>query len=138
MESINTNFVLIGGVIILFIILLLYLPIGLWFAATISGVKISIFEIILMKFRKSPIDEIVRGLIVSEKAGLNLEREELEAFSLTGGNIQNVVNGMVAAKKEGLKLSFKNATVADSRGINILESVKEKIKNQNEKEVNFE
>ena len=133
MDSINSSFLLIGAVTILFVILLFYFPIGLWFAAMVSGVKISIFEIILMKFRKSPIDEIIRGLIVSEKAGLNLNRDELEAFSLTGGNIQNVVNGMVAAKKAGLKLSFKNATKADVQEIDILDAVRNKMKNETEK-----
>lgn len=136
--ELNQNLIVIAGVIIIVILAFLYIPFGLWFAATISGVKISIFELILMRIRKSPIQEIVKGLIVSEKGGLNLTRDELEAFRLTGGNIQNVVNGMVAAKKAGLNLSFKNATKADSQGIDILKAVKEKLDKQHEKEVDFE
>ncbi len=136
--ELNQNLIIIAGVIIIVILAFLYIPFGLWFAATISGVKISIFELILMRIRKSPIQEIVKGLIVSEKGGLNLTRDELEALGLTGGNIQNVVNGMVAAKKAGLNLSFKNATKADSRGIDILKAVKEKLDKQHEKEVDFE
>ena len=136
--ELNQNLIIIAGVIIIVILAFLYIPFGLWFAATISGVKISIFELILMRIRKSPIQEIVKGLIVSEKGGLNLTRDELEAFGLTGGNIQNVVNGMVAAKKAGLNLSFKNATKADSQGIDILKAVKEKLDKQHEKEVDFE
>ena len=136
--ELNQNLIIIAGVIIIIILAFLFIPFGLWFAATISGVKISIFELILMRIRKSPIQEIIKGLIVSEKGGLNLTREELEALGLTGGNIQNVVNGMVAAKKAGLNLSFKNATKADSQGIDILKAVKEKLDKQHEKEVDFE
>jgi uncharacterized protein YqfA (UPF0365 family) len=136
--DLNQDYIIIGVVIIIIVFLIFYIPFGLWFAATISAVKISIFELILMKIRKSPIQEIVKGLIVSEKGGLNLNRVKLETFSLTGGNIQNVVNGMVAAKKAGLKLSFKNAIKADSQGIDILKAVKDKFEKQQEKEIKFE
>ncbi|MBK6283652.1 MAG: flotillin-like FloA family protein [Draconibacterium sp.] len=136
--DLNQDYIIIGAIILIILFLMFYIPFGLWFAATISGVKISVFQLILMKVRKSPIQEIVKGLIVSEKGGLNLNREELEAFRLTGGNIQNVVNGMVAAKKAGLKLSFKNAAKADSQGIDILKAVKDKFEKQQEKEIKFE
>ncbi len=132
------QYLIIGGVIIILILAILYIPFSLWMAATVSGVKISIFELIFMKIRKSPVQEIVNGLILSEKAGLNLTKVELEAFSLTGGNIENVVHGMIAAKNAGLNLSFKNATKADSQGIEILKAVREKLEDKQESQVDFE
>ena len=125
-------------IIIIFLIALYYIPFGIWFAATISGVRISITELILMRIRKSPVKEIVEGLIASAKGGLGLNKDELEAFGLSGGNIRNVVNGMIAAKSAGLNLSFKNATKADSQGIDILKAVQKKLDEQQDKEVKFE
>lgn len=136
--ELNQNLIIIASVILILVIAFLYIPFGLWFAATISGVRISIFELILMRIRKSPVRDIVEGLIVSAKGGVIISRDELEAFGMTGGNIRNVINGMVAAKKAGLSLSFKNATKADSQGIDLLKAVQRKLDEQQEKEVRFE
>ncbi len=114
-------------VIVLFIIVLYLIPIGLWFSALVAGVRISLMELLLMRLRRSPVKEVVMGLIASTKGGLNLNRDELEALALSGGNIQNVVNGMIAANRAGFPLSLKNAIKADSQGLDIVNSVKEKL-----------
>jgi uncharacterized protein YqfA (UPF0365 family) len=127
MENIEVIAFLVS-VIVLFIIALYLIPIGLWFSATVAGVRISLMELLLMRLRRSPVKEVVMGLIASTKGGLNLSRDELEAFALSGGNIRNVVNGMIAAKRAGFPLSFKNAIKADSQGHDIVNSVKEKLR----------
>ncbi len=116
------------SVIILLIIALYLIPIGLWFSALVAGVRISLMELLLMRLRRSPVKEVVMGLIAATKGGLNLNRDELEALALSGGNIQNVVNGMIAAKRAGFPLSLKNAIKADSQGLDIVNSVKEKLR----------
>ncbi len=121
-------FLIIVPVLVLFLMILYFLPIGLWFSATISGVRISLMELLFMRIRRSPVEEIVKGLIASNKGGVNLNRDELEAFALSGGNVHNVVNGMIAAKRAGFPLSFVNATKADAQGLDIVESVKEKMR----------
>jgi uncharacterized protein YqfA (UPF0365 family) len=115
------------SVIVLFLIVLYLIPIGLWFSATVAGVRISLIELLLMRLRRSPVKDVVMGLIASTKGGLNLSRDELEAFALFGGNIRNVVNGMIASKRAGFPLSFKNAVKADSQGLDIVDLVKEKL-----------
>ena len=127
METIQ-NLALIALVLIIFFIALYFIPLGLWFAATISGVRISLMELLFMRLRRIPVKEIVEGLIVSTKGGLSLSRDQLEAFALSGGNVRNVVNGMVAAKRAGFPLSFQNAVKADAQGLDILNSIKEKLR----------
>ncbi|MCE4565728.1 flotillin-like FloA family protein [Maribellus sp. CM-23] len=127
MENLHPLF-FIGAVVVLLLMVLYFLPIGLWFAATVSGVRISLMELLLMRLRKTPVKEVVEGLIVATKGGLNLSRDELEALALSGGDVKNVVNGMVAAKRAGFPLSFENAVKADAQGLNILESVQEKMR----------
>ncbi len=125
--------------IIIGIFLIIYfVPIGLWLAATLAGVRISIPQLIFMRIRKSPVAEIVKALISSAKGGVPIERDELEAFALAGGNIQNVINGMIAAKKAGLKLSFKEATAADFKGIELLKAVKIWVEKNEKSEILFE
>lgn len=127
MENIKA-ILFLASVVVLFIIALYLIPIGLWFSALVAGVRISLMEILLMRLRRSPVKEVVMGLIASTKGGLDLSRDELEAFAISGGNIRNVVNGMIAAKRAGFPISFKNAIKADSQGINIVDSVKEKLR----------
>lgn len=119
---------LIGAVVVLFLIVLYFLPIGLWFTAILSGVRISLMELLLMRLRKTPVAVVVSGLIVAAKGGINLSREQLEILALSGGDVNNVVSGMVAAKRAGFPLSFENAVKADAQGLNILESVQEKMR----------
>jgi uncharacterized protein YqfA (UPF0365 family) len=60
-ESVGT-FGLIIGVIVLLFIILYFIPIGLWFSALVSGVRISLLQLFLMRFRKVPPGVIVRAL----------------------------------------------------------------------------
>jgi len=107
-----------------------FIPIGIWFSAIISGVQISLSEIILMRFRKSPVKEIVNGLINSQKAGIQIDRIDLEAHGRAGGDINNVVAGMVIAKNAGFNLSFEKATTADLNGTNLVDAVMIQIEQQ--------
>ena len=74
--------------VILFIIILYYVPIMMWFTALVSGVRISLLQLILMRIRKVPPNVIVRIMIEAHKAGLqSIKRDELEAHFLAGGNV---------------------------------------------------
>ena len=60
-----------------------FIPVGLWFSALVSGVRISLLQLILMRWRKVPPSTIVSSMIESTKAGLSLNPNELEAVSYT-------------------------------------------------------
>ena len=105
------------------IILLYFVPIGLWFQAQVTGVKISLLQLIVMRWRKVPPSAIVQAMIISKKAGLHLERDDLEAHYLAGGHVQAVVNALVSASKANLGLTFNVATAIDLAGRDILEAV---------------
>lgn len=53
------SLLLIVPVVVLFLVILYLYPIGLWFAATVAGVRISLMELLLMQIRCSPVEEIV-------------------------------------------------------------------------------
>src|SRR6056297_2653156 len=121
-ESIGTWGLVIGVIVLLFIVLY-FIPIGIWFSALVSGVKISLLQLFLMRFRKVPLGIIVRALIEGTKAGLRLNRNDLEAHYLAGGHVANVVHALVSASKANINLDFKMATAIDLAGRDVFEAV---------------
>lgn len=100
-----------------------YIPIGMWFSALVSGVHISLIQLVLMRWRKVPPSLIVSCMIEGTKAGLKLNPNELEAHFLAGGNIRNVVHALVSAQKASINLDFKMATAIDLAGRDVFEAV---------------
>jgi len=100
-----------------------FIPVGLWFTALLSGVRISLVQLIFMRWRKVPPKIIVNAMITSWKAGIKLNRNELEAHYLAGGRIQKVVNALISADKANITLDFKAATAIDLAGREVFEAV---------------
>lgn len=100
------------------------IPIKLWFTAQISGVRISLLQLILMRWRGVPPARIVRAMIEAHKAGLQgMKRDDLEAHFLAGGHVEQVVHALVSAEKANIDLSFKMATAIDLAGREVFEAV---------------
>ena len=83
----------------------------------------SLIQLILMRWRKVPPAIIVNALITSFKAGIPLNRNELEAHYLAGGRVKNVVNALISADKANIPLDFKSATAIDLAGRDVFEAV---------------
>ncbi|MBC8488160.1 MAG: flotillin-like protein FloA [Bacteroidetes bacterium] len=104
-------------------IIFYFIPVGLWFTALLSGVRISLLQLVFMRWRKVPPQVIVRSMISATKAGLKPNRDELEAHYLAGGNVVSVINALISADKANIKLDFKTATAIDLAGRDVLEAV---------------
>jgi len=114
---------IIIGVIVLLYLFLYLIPIGLWFQALVSGVRISLLQLIFMRWRKVPPRIIVNAMIEGKKAGIELFRDLLEAHYLAGGRVPDVVHALVSADKANIDLSFTMATAIDLAGRDVLEAV---------------
>lgn len=124
MGPVGIYIVIIVGSIIGLWIIFYFIPVGLWFSALISGVRISLLQLILMRWRKVPPNIIVRAMIEAHKAGLRaVKRDELEAHYLAGGHVEKVVHALVSANKANIELSFQMATAIDLAGRDVLEAV---------------
>lgn len=109
---------------IIFLIFFLWMvPVGLWFTALVNGVHVSLVQLVLMRWRKVPPGTIVNALITGTKAGIKLNRDQLEAHYLAGGHINPVVNALISAEKANIPLDFNAATAIDLAGRNILEAI---------------
>lgn len=117
-------FLIFGAIAIVALWILFYfVPVGLWFSALVSGVRIPLLQLILMRWRKVPPSVIVRALIEAAKAGIPLNRNELEAHFLAGGRVEKVVHALVSANKANIELTFKVATAIDLAGRDVFEAV---------------
>jgi uncharacterized protein YqfA (UPF0365 family) len=117
-------YLLIAAAILVSLIFLLYLvPLGLWFQALLSGVRISLIQLIVMRWRRVNPNIIVGSMITASKAGIPLTRDQLEAHFLAGGHVQSVVNALISADKANIPLDFKSATAIDLAGRDVFEAV---------------
>ncbi len=119
-----TIVIFIFAAIVLFAVFLYYVPFFLWISALVSGVHISLLQLMLMRIRKVPAATIVQALIEAHKAGLSdINRNDLEAHYLAGGNVVKVVHALVSASKANIDLGFKMATAIDLAGRDVFQAV---------------
>nr|HPI71295.1 flotillin-like protein FloA [Tenuifilaceae bacterium] len=123
MTGIGLYLIIFVASIIALWIILYFVPIGLWFSALVSGVKVSLLQLILMRWRKVPPSVIAQALIEGTKAGITLNRNDLEAHFLAGGRVPKVVHALVSAQKANIPLDFRMATAIDLAGRDVFEAV---------------
>lgn len=121
-SSLSTLLIVVGSIIALFLFLYL-LPINLWFTAQLSGVKVNLLNLFLMRLRKVPPSLVVNGMIISTKAGLNITSNDIETHYLAGGNVNTVIKALISADKANIPLTFKLATAIDLAGRNVFDAV---------------
>lgn len=123
METLSITFIAVGLIIVL-AIFFHFVPFFLWLSAKVSGVRISLIQLFLMRIRNVPPGVIVPSLIEAHKAGLqNITRDKLEAHYMTGGHVQRVVHALVSANKANIDLTFEKATAIDLAGRDVFEAV---------------
>ena len=110
-------------IIVALLVLLNFVPIGLWISALASGVQVGIINLIGMRLRRVPPAKIILPLIKAVKAGLDVSGDKLEAHFLAGGNVDRVIDALIAAQRAEIGLSFERAAAIDLAGRNVLEAV---------------
>jgi uncharacterized protein YqfA (UPF0365 family) len=115
-------FIIIGSIVGLSLILYI-LPVNLWFTAQLSGVRVNLLNLVLMRLRRVPPSLVVNAMITSTKAGLNITSNEIETHFLAGGHVNNVIKALISADKANIPLDFKLATAIDLAGRDVFEAV---------------
>src|SRR6476661_10090359 len=120
--SISMILIIVGSFIALLFFFYL-LPVNLWFTAQLSGVRVSLLNLMLMRLRKVSPALVVNAMITSTKAGLNLTTNDIETHYLAGGNVNNVIKALISADKANIPLDFKLATAIDLAGRDVFDAV---------------
>ncbi|MEN6413321.1 MAG: flotillin-like protein FloA [Veillonellales bacterium] len=120
---------LLGPVLMLLLILvgisvfLHFVPLGLWISAIAAGVRVGILTLVGMRLRRVPPAQIVLPLIKANKAGLDVNVNQLEAHYLAGGDVDKVIDALIAAHRAEIPLPFTRSAAIDLAGRNVLEAV---------------
>jgi uncharacterized protein YqfA (UPF0365 family) len=118
-----TFFILLLIIFIGAVLILSFIPVGLWISAFAAGVRIGLGTLIGMRLRRVPPARIVNPMIKAVKAGLNPSIDKLEAHYLAGGNVDRVINALIAAQRAGIPLNFERAAAIDLAGRDVLNAV---------------
>ena len=110
-------------VIVAISLFLHFVPLGLWISALAAGVDVGIFTLVGMRLRRVPPSNIVLPLIKANKAGLNVNVNQLEAHYLAGGDVDKVIDALIAAHRAEIPLPFERSAAIDLAGRNVLEAV---------------
>jgi uncharacterized protein YqfA (UPF0365 family) len=88
-------------------------------SAKVSGLDISIWDLVKYKHRNYPIHNLIYFNITLSNIGINLKFSKLAESYKANVDLENVVNGLIAAKQINLPLTFEQACSADKNGIDI-------------------
>lgn len=123
MPQLMAFIIAVAVIFVVLSIILSFVPVGLWITAFFSGVKVGIFTLVGMRFRRVQPSRIVNPMIKATKAGLDLDIDNLEGHYLAGGDVNSVVNALIAAQRAEISLEFERAAAIDLAGRNVLEAV---------------
>lgn len=119
------GFLLFSGLVLIGIFIFFsFVPVPLWITAFFSGVRVSLFALVGMRFRRVAPGRIIYPMIKSFKAGIPVDVGRLEAQYLAGGNVDRVVDALIAAEKAGITLTFDRAAAIDLAGRDVLDAVR--------------
>ena len=100
-----------------------FVPLGLWISAMAAGVSVGIVNLIGMRLRRVVPTKIILPLIKANKAGLDVNVNQLEAHYLAGGDVDRVIDALIAAHRATISLTFERACAIDLAGRDVLEAV---------------
>ncbi len=87
-----------------------WIPLGLWYKAWLSDVKVSWVQLIKMYWRAIPQEELLLLLIKAKNAGLDLSIRELEDKYLAGVDLSIIIEALIKAENSHLDITFEELT----------------------------
>jgi len=115
--------IIIAAAVIVVSLFLHFVPIGLLISAMAAGVSVGIVNLIGMRLRRVIPSKIILPLVKANKAGLDVNVNQLEAHYLAGGDVDRVVDALIAAHRATMSLTFERACAIDLAGRDVLEAV---------------
>ena len=118
------------GLVVLSIFLLVFAIIliryaHLWIRSILTGAGVHLWDMFAMQLRKVAPAAIVNARVMLVQARLGeVDRRDLEAHLLAGGNLERVVLALIAADRAGIELDFRIASSIDLAGRDLLEAVR--------------
>lgn len=113
---------------LILVLIIVTVPLGLWLAAWLSGVRVSPTVLMAMKLRRVDPAAIVNEMIKAKKAKLpDITINDLETHLLAGGNIRSVIDALISAKNASIPLTFTKASAIDLAKRDVLQAIRDSV-----------
>jgi len=98
---------------------------NLYIRSILTRAEVGLFDMVAMSLRRVNPTTIVNARVNLVQARIDgVDKRDLEAHFLAGGNVGRVVRAMIAGDRAGLGLDFRTAASIDLAGRDVLEAVR--------------
>lgn len=107
-------------VLILFVLIVLFLhfvPLGLWVSALAAGVNVGIFTLVGMRLRRVVPSKIVLPLVKANKAGLDVNVDQLEAHYLADVDVGRNIGAQLMTDQAEADKNIAQAKAEERRAM---------------------
>ena len=109
-------FVVMAGVLVGAIIPMLVLFLFVvrpWIRGRLYGVNISLVRIILMRIRRSDVNQVMDCLIMALQSGVSISVDKMEQADAQQVDLKKVTLAMIESERQGLALEFDELVEAE-------------------------
>jgi len=98
---------------------------NLYVRSVLTRAGVGLFDMVAMSLRRVGPASIVNARVNLVQARIaDVDKRDLEAHLLAGGNVMRVVRALIAADRAGIELDFRTASSIDLAGRDVLDAVK--------------
>lgn len=124
-ELMKPILLVIAGLFLLVFLFIFIRYFNLWVRSLLTKAGVGIFDMFAMGLRRVSPATIVNARVNLVQARItDIDKRDLEAHFLAGGNIMRVVRALIAADRAGIDLDFRTAASIDLAGRDVLDAVK--------------
>ena len=100
------------GAIIPMLVLFLFV-VRPWIRGRLYGVNISLVRIILMRIRRSDVNQVMDCLIMALQSGVSISVDKMEQANAQQVDLKKVTLAMIESERQGLALEFDELVEAE-------------------------
>jgi uncharacterized protein YqfA (UPF0365 family) len=130
LQETDTSILKVIGLVVLGIALLIFFVVfmryaNLYVRSLFTKAGVGLFDMFAMSLRRVNPAAIVNARVMLVQARIpDVDKRDLEAHLLAGGNVERVVRALIAADRAGIALNFRIASSIDLAGRDLLEAVR--------------
>lgn len=118
------TFVVVGILLLVFLVVFMRYA-NLYVRSILTRAGVGLFDMLAMSLRRVNPAAIVNARVQLVQARVvDVDKRDLEAHLLAGGNVERVVLALIAADRAGIDLDFRTAASIDLAGRDVLEAVR--------------
>lgn len=124
-DTITTVISIAIAIVVILLVMLFLRYANLFVRSLLTKAGIGLFDMVAMSLRKVSPARIVdsRVMVVQARIG-DIDKRDLEAHVLAGGDIEKVVKALIVADRAGIALDFRTAASIDLAGRDVLDAVR--------------